>query len=69
MVSTNSAHSLKAIENLSSIMRFTAYETNKDKVEIKKEIDYINQYLALEQIRFGDKFFIEKHSRLKIILH
>ena len=65
LVSTNSTHSLKAIENLSSIMRFTTYETNKDKVEIKKEIDYINQYLALEQIRFGDKFFIEKQFEIE----
>ena len=60
LVSVNSDKSLKAIENLSAIMRFTTYETNKDKIEIKKEVDYIDQYLALEQIRFGEKFYIEK---------
>lgn len=60
LVSVNSPNSLKAIENLSSIMRFTTYETNKDKIEIEREIDYINQYLDLEQIRYGERFYIEK---------
>ena len=60
LVSVNSPHSLKAIENLSAIMRFTTYETNKDKIEIEREIDYINQYLDLEQIRYGERFYVEK---------
>ena len=50
---------LKGIENLSSIMRFTTYETNKDQIEIEKEINYIQQYLALEKLRFGEQFFVE----------
>lgn len=59
LVSINSNQSLKAIENLSAIMRFTTYETNKETIEIEQEINYIEQYLALEKIRFGDKFFIK----------
>lgn len=55
---------LKSIENLGSIMRFTTYETNKNKIEIRKEIEYIEQYLALEKIRFGEKFFIEKSVKI-----
>lgn len=65
LVSVNSENSLKAIENLSSIMRFTTYETNKDKIEIEREIDYINQYLDLEQIRYGEKFYIEKEFNIE----
>jgi two-component system, LytTR family, sensor kinase len=65
LVSINSDKSLTAIENLSAIMRFTTYETNKEKIEISKEIDYINQYLALEQIRFGEKFYVEKKIQLE----
>lgn len=61
LVSVNSNQSLKAIENLSAIMRFTTYETNKDKIEIQKELDYIQQYLALEKIRFGNNFFIQSN--------
>ena len=64
LVSINSDKSLKAIENLSAIMRFTTYETNKDKIEIEKEVDYINQYLALEQIRYGDNFYINKNIEI-----
>ncbi|MBQ0147121.1 MAG: histidine kinase, partial [Flavobacteriaceae bacterium] len=65
LVSINSDKSLTAIENLSAIMRFTTYETNKEKIEISKEIDYINQYLALEQIRFSEKFYVEKKIHLE----
>lgn len=50
---------LKGIENLSSIMRFTTYETNKDQIEIEKEINYIQEYLALEKLRFGEQFFVD----------
>ena len=64
LVSVNSDKSLKAIENLSAIMRFTTYETNKDKIEIEKEVDYINQYLALEQIRYGNNFYINKNIEI-----
>lgn len=56
---------LKGIENLSSIMRFTTYETNKDQIEIEKEIDYVEQYLALEKMRYGEQFFIEYQIRVK----
>lgn len=50
---------LNGIENLSSIMRFTTYETNKEQIEIGKEINYIQDYLALEKMRYGEQFFIE----------
>lgn len=56
---------LKGIEDLSSIMRFTTYETNKDQIEIEKEIDYIQQYLALEKLRFGEQFFVEYETNIK----
>ena len=65
LVSVNSSDSLKAIENLSAIMRFTTYETNKDKIEIEREIDYINQYLDLEKIRYGEKFHVEKVFKIE----
>ncbi len=65
LVSINSEKSLKAIENFSAIMRFTTYETSKDKIPLITEIVYINQYLDLEQIRYGDSFFIEKNILLQ----
>jgi sensor histidine kinase YesM len=65
LVSINSDQSLKAIENLSAIMRFTTYETHKESIEIEQEINYIKQYLALEQIRFGEKFFVKTAFDIK----
>ena len=48
---------------LSTSLSFFSHDAkinNKDKIEIEREIDYINQYLDLEQIRYGEKFYVEK---------
>jgi len=46
-----------SIENLSEIMNYMLYETSADKVLLQDEIDYINNYLNLQSVRY-DKDFI-----------
>jgi len=43
---------------LSEMMRYMLYESNEKRVSIKKEINYIKNYLELEKLRQGDKFSI-----------
>ncbi len=40
---------------LSSLMRYTLYETNVEKVELEKEIGHIKNYIDLEKIRHQDR--------------
>ncbi|KQS27960.1 sensor histidine kinase [Dyadobacter sp. Leaf189] len=40
---------------LSNLMRYSLYESNRDKVVLAKEIDYIESYIELEKARFGEK--------------
>jgi hypothetical protein len=40
---------------LSNLMRYSLYESNRDKVILSKEIDYIESYIELERTRFGQK--------------
>lgn len=51
MVYFKSDKSLQAIEKLSEIMRFTTYESPKEKIRLADEINYIKAYIELEQLR------------------
>ncbi|MDR2238182.1 MAG: sensor histidine kinase [Chryseobacterium sp.] len=51
MVHFQSPESLSAIEKLSSIMRFTTYEAQKEHIALSEEVDYIKAYIELEQLR------------------
>ncbi|BDS10139.1 sensor histidine kinase [Aureispira anguillae] len=44
---------------LSEMMRYMLYKSNEKKVPLEQEINYIQNYLALERTRYGDKARIE----------
>ena len=48
-----------AILKLSEIMRYMLYESNDNKVALNKEIQYLQNYIDLQKIRFGNKAFID----------
>ncbi|MEJ7770165.1 MAG: histidine kinase, partial [Chitinophagaceae bacterium] len=50
---------------LSSLMRYMLYETDEEKVSLEKEIDYLQNYILLQQQRFGQKLkvFVSMHSK------
>jgi two-component system LytT family sensor kinase len=41
------------IEKLASLMRYMLYESNAEKVELTKEINYINDYINLQKLRLS----------------
>jgi len=59
MVYFQSDKSLTAIEKLSQIMRFTTYESQKEKIKLSDEIDYIKAYIELEQLRHQETAFVD----------
>lgn len=50
-----------AVIKLADIMRYLIYECNEDRIALDKEIDFIRNYIAIEQIRFDAdiKFEVE----------
>lgn len=58
MVYFQSDKSLTAIEKLSQVMRFTTYESQKEKIQLQDEINYINAYIELEQLRHQEAGYI-----------
>jgi two-component system LytT family sensor kinase len=49
----------EAILKLSEIMRYMLYESNDNKVELAKELQYLQNYIDLQKIRFGNKAFVD----------
>jgi len=54
----NSEKTSYAIIKLSEIMRYMLYEAKEDKVFIEKEIKHIENYLALQKMRYKDQDFV-----------
>lgn len=44
---------------LSNLLRYLLYESTTEKVPLRKEIDYLNDYIELERLRVGNRAEIE----------
>ncbi|MBV7530868.1 sensor histidine kinase [Chitinophaga sp. sic0106] len=64
MVYFQSENSLPAIEKLSQVMRFTTYESQKEKINLQEEVNYIQAYIELEQLRHQETGFIQFSSHI-----
>jgi two-component system LytT family sensor kinase len=49
----------EAILKLSEIMRYMLYECNDNKVDLAKELQYLQNYIDLQKIRFSNKAYID----------
>jgi sensor histidine kinase YesM len=58
LVYSGSARATEVIIRLSNIMRYMIYDANKEKVLLKKEIEYMNDYIHLESMRLNQAFKI-----------
>ncbi|WP_158828815.1 sensor histidine kinase [Mucilaginibacter lacusdianchii] len=48
----------EAILKLSEIMRYMLYECNDNKVDLAKELQYLQNYIDMQKIRFGKNAFV-----------
>ena len=49
----SSPKSQEIVLKLSALLRFMIYESNTPKIPLSKEVEYMNNYIALEKLRFG----------------
>lgn len=54
LANKKSDHTTDAIVTLSELMRYMIYETDKEVVPLQKEIDYIKNYISLQNLRLKD---------------
>lgn len=55
LVYFKSDKALPAIEKLGELMRYTTYETSKDRIDLQQEVNYIKSYIELDQLRHEDE--------------
>jgi hypothetical protein len=55
MVLKQSSHAPEALIRLSDSMRYIIYESNHEKVALSKEIEFLRNYIALQQMRMSEK--------------
>ncbi|HVV54572.1 MAG TPA: sensor histidine kinase [Mucilaginibacter sp.] len=49
----------EAILKLSEIMRYMLYESNDGKVDLSKELQYLQNYIELQKMRFVNRAFVD----------
>ena len=49
----------QVVLRLSDILRYVLYETSEGKVDLQKELQHLNDFVALEQMRVGDRIKVE----------
>jgi len=52
---SQSPNTTEVIAKLSQMMRYMIYDTNHSKVLLKKEIEYMQNYISLERLRLNDQ--------------
>lgn len=55
LVDVSPEQAKEAIHSLSKLMRYLLYETITEKVQLKQEIQFLEKYIALMQLRVTDK--------------
>ncbi len=53
LVHTNPDKASRCIMKLSEIMRYVTYESEEEKVPLAKEVEYLQSFIDLQQLRFG----------------
>ena len=50
----NSTDTATGIQRLGDMMRFMLHDNQQDRIPLHREVDYLNDYLALQRLRIGD---------------
>lgn len=58
LITSDQEKASDAVIKLSEIMRFTLYETNNERISLDKEVNYLENYIALQQLRLKNPYFV-----------
>lgn len=58
LISKDPAEASRYLNKLSDIMRFMLYETKAEEIPLEKELEYIEKYIQLQQIRTSNSEYV-----------
>ncbi len=61
LIDIDSEEAKMSIISLSKLMRHILYESEVDKIPLKKELEFISNYISLMKLRFSEKVKVELH--------
>ncbi|WP_378174162.1 sensor histidine kinase [Aquimarina sp. SS2-1] len=61
LIDKNSVLAKNTLLRFSDLLRYQLYESNSQKIALKKELDYISKYIEIEKLRKGDDIILEYH--------
>jgi sensor histidine kinase YesM len=54
LIKTHPSHASQSLIELSDMMRYMLYETKPERVSLRKELDYIENYLELQKLQYAN---------------
>ena len=67
LISTNPSKAEEAVERLADIFRYALSASDKEFVTLGDELEFIDSYLEIEKVRFGDKLKISRDVSPEIL--
>jgi two-component system, LytTR family, sensor kinase len=61
LIHTNSPEAKSVVVKLADLLRYMLYESDDTRVGLTKEIDYLKNYIDLQQMRFADDVDVRVH--------
>lgn len=58
LIDKNNAEARQALHKFSEMLRYQLYEMGDEKVPIEKEIEYLSDYMDLQQLRRDEKYLV-----------
>jgi len=55
LIDINTGDAKDAVVRLSTMMRYLLYDSTRGQIQLSKEIEFINSFISLMQLRFSDK--------------
>ena len=59
LIDKNNSDARKALHKFSDMLRYQLYEANGEKIPIEKEIDYLQDYVHLQQLRKDENYKVQ----------
>ena len=59
LIDSKNSEARNALHTFSEMLRYQLYETNGSKIEISKEVDFLKQYVAVQQLRKNTNLKLE----------